>query len=306
MTIVSGIHHTHFFLNDNYAIEPRLGFKWRISPRHDFSAGFGMHSRMESISTYMYNQIQEDGTYYYPNRDLDFTKAMHFVMGYGFQVNEHLHFKSEIYYQHLYNVPVENLANSSISMINTTQGIPSLSMVNEGAGRNYGVELTAERFFHNNFYFLATGSLYKSQYTALDGIERDTRYDASFASNLLLGKEFKFGKNGNKTFGINTKVSYLGGNRYTPINLAASKDAGYTIRDEDLPFSAKGDNVFFLNLGLTYRVDKPKASHSFKIDIQNLTNNKARVSDYYNSRTESIEYGTQLSFIPNLIYTIKF
>ena len=78
----------------------------------------------------------------------------------------------------------------------------------------------------------------------------------------------------------------------------ASKDAGEQVRDLSKPFTAKGDNVFFMNLGLTYRVDKARASHSFKIDIQNLTNNKAVVSEYYNSRTETVEYGNQLSFIP--------
>jgi len=74
----------------------------------------------------------------------------------------------------------------------------------------------------------------------------------------------------------------------------------------DEPFSTKGENVFVLNLGLTYRVDKPKVSHSFKIDVQNLTNNQAVVSEYYNSRTETIDQGYQLSFIPNIVYTLKF
>jgi hypothetical protein len=306
LTVVTGMHYTQFFLNDNYAIEPRAGVKYQASKRHDFSAGFGLHSRMESISTYLYNEIQTDGSYKYVNKNLDFSKSTHYVLGYGFQINENMRLKSEIYYQNLYNIPVENDSTSSFSLINSTQGIPDVTMVNKGTGRNYGAELTLERFFHNNFYFLLTGSVYKSQYTALDGVERNTRYDATFASNLILGKEFNFGKQGNKTFGINTKVSLLGGNRYTPIDLMASKNAGYTVRVWDKPFTAKGDNIFLLNLGLTYRVNKPKVSHAFKIDIQNLTNNQAVVSEYYNGRTEQVEQDYQLSFIPNLVYTLKF
>jgi len=306
LTVVTGLHHTQFFLNDNYAIEPRAGLKYQVAKRHDFSAGFGMHSRMESVSTYLYNQIQSDGSYEYVNKELDFSKSAHYVLGYGFQINENMRLKTEVYYQHLYNIPVENDSSSQYSMINTTQGIPNVTMVNKGTGRNYGAELTLERFFHNNFYFLLTGSIYKSQYAALDGVLRNSRYDANFASNLLLGKEFNFGKKGNKTIGINSKVSFLGGNRYTPIDLVASQNEGFTVRKLDEPFSTKGENVFILNLGLTYRVDKPKVSHSFKIDIQNLTNNQAVVSEYYNSRTETIEKGYQLSFIPNIVYTLKF
>lgn len=306
LTFVSGIHHTHFLLNNNYAIEPRAGMKWQVNKRNAFSAGFGNHSRLESASTYLFNELQDDGSYKYFNKDLDFSKSTHFVLGHDFQINQNMRLKTEVYYQNLYNIPVENDSNSVYSMINTSQGIPNVTMVNKGTGRNYGLELTLERFFHNNFYFLLTGSLYKSEYEPLNGKTYNTRYDANFASNLLLGKEFKFGKSGNKTFGVNTKVSLLGGNRYTPIDLAASQDAGYTIRKWDEPFTAKGDNVFLLNLGLTYRVDKPKVSHSFKIDIQNLTNNQAVVSQYYNGRTNQVEEDYQLSFIPNIIYTLKF
>ncbi|MFK7785680.1 MAG: TonB-dependent receptor [Crocinitomicaceae bacterium] len=306
LTIVSGVHHTSFLLNNSSAIEPRLGMKWKPTPRQSFSLGFGMHSKAESISTYLYNQLQPDGTYLAPNRNLELSKSAHFVAGYGFQLSEHLYAKTEVYYQHLYNIPVHNDPTGTFSIINTASGIPTIEMVNEGTGRNYGVELTVERFFSNNFYYLITGSLYKSKYTAMDGVERDSRYDANYATNVLMGKEFKFGKKGNKTFGINTKVSMLGGNRYTPIDLEASQAAGYTVRQWDKPYSAKGENIFFLNLGMTYRVDMKKTSHSIKIDIQNLTNHQAAVSEYYDGRTGQVEQDTQLSLVPNLMYVVKF
>lgn len=306
LTFVSGIHYTNFLLNNNSAVEPRFGMKWKPSVRHSFSLGYGMHSKVESISTYLYNELQQDGTYLTPNRNMELSKSNHFVAGYGFQFNDHLHLKGEVYYQYLYNIPVHNDSSGWFSIINSSSGIPGIEMVNEGTGRNYGAELTVERFFSNNFYFLITGSLYKSKYTALDGVERNSRFDANYASNILLGKEFKFGKKNNKTFGVNTKVSLLGGNRYTAIDLLASQTNGYTVREWDKPYGVKGEDVFFLNLGLTYRVDMKRTSHSIKIDIQNLTNNKAMVSEYYNPRTDSIEQNVQLSLIPNLIYRVKF
>lgn len=114
----------------------------------------------------------------------------------------------------------------------------------------------------------------------MDGVERETRYDANFAANALVGKEFHVGKKKkNKTIGINTKVSLLGGNRYTPIDLDASILAGQTVRSTEY-LGSKGDNIFFVNLGVTYRVDMKRASHSFKIDVQNASNYKAVVSEY--------------------------
>ena len=305
LTLVSGVHHTHFFLNNTYAVEPRLGLKWNIEKRHTLSLGAGMHSRIESLSTYLYNELQPDGTYKYLNRDMDLSKSIHTVLGYSFQLSENMYIKTELYYQHLYNLPVDNDSTSYYSLVNSSQGIPGYKLVNKGTGHNYGAELTVERFFHKGYYFLLTGSIYKSEYKALDGVLRSTRFDANYASNFLFGKEWEFGDQGNKTFGINTKVSLIGGNRYTPVDLQASIDNGYTVL-QNKPYGAKGDDVFFVNLGLTYRCDMKRATHSFKIDIQNLTNNQARVEEYYNDRTKSLEYGTQLSFIPNLIYSIKF
>ncbi len=311
LTVVSGFHYTHFLLNDNASLEPRVGMQWQVHPRHSFSAGFGMHSRLESPAVYLYNELQADGSYNYPNRNLDFTKSTHYVLGYDLRISENMRFKTELYYQSLSNIPVaKDTAGESgfFSFVNWSAGVPDFELVNTGTGKNYGAEVTVERFFANNYYFLATGSVYKSVYTGSDGVQRNTRYDANFAANLLGGKEFKFGKkkNNNKTFGINSKVSLIGGNRFTPIDLAASKDAGYTIRDWANPWGKKAEPVFFINLGLTYRCDMKRASHSFKIDIQNLTNNAAVVSEYYNGRTGTVETDTQLSFIPNIIYTIKF
>lgn len=306
ISMVSGINHTHFFLNNHRAIEPRFGAKWELTKRQTLSFGFGMHSRLESVSTYLFNELQPDGSYTYPNKNMDFSKSTHYVVGYGIQLNENLRTKVEVYYQSLYNLPVENDSASFIALVNSSGGIPSTEMVNKGTGRNYGIEFTLERYFANNFYYLATASLYKSEFTALDGIVRNSKFDANFATNLLMGKEFKFGEQKNKTFGINTKISIVGGNRYTPIDLEASQDLGYEVRDLSKPFGAKGEPVLLINLGLTYRVDMKRVSHAFKIDIQNLTNHQAIVYDYYNSRTNAIDYGYQLSFIPNLIYTIKF
>ncbi|NOQ73417.1 MAG: TonB-dependent receptor plug domain-containing protein [Crocinitomix sp.] len=308
LTIVSGVHHTTYLLNNNTAVEPRAGMKWQVTPRHSVSAGFGMHSRLESPSVYLYNELQEDGTYSFPNKELDLTKSRHYVLGYGYRLSENMHFKTEVYYQQLYNVPIAKDPTSDFSFLNWSAGVPDFELINEGKGRNYGAEFTLERFFQNNYYFLVTGSVYQSKYTLKDGVERSTRYDANYAANLLAGKEFKFGKKkgNNKTFGINTKVSLIGGNRFTPIDLPASQDAGYSIPDWSNPWGAKGDDIFFINLGLTYRCDMKRASHSFKIDVQNLTNNKAVVSEFYNGRTNKIDTDVQLSIIPNVIYTIKF
>lgn len=89
-----------------------------------------------------------------------------------------------------------------------------------------------------------------------------------------------------------------------------------SITDFDTKVPLIGANVIVVNTNpiqgvLTdingeFSIDREKASHSFKIDIQNVTNNQARISQYYSSSKNAIAYNKQLSLVPNLIYTIKF
>jgi hypothetical protein len=116
------------------------------------------------------------------------------VIGYQNNTIPNLMIKGELYYQDLYDVPVEDDPGSSFSALNYAYGITTEILSNGGTGSNYGAELTLEKFFSRKYYFLMTSSLYQSKYRAGDGIERDTRYNGNYVFNLLGGKEFTLGK----------------------------------------------------------------------------------------------------------------
>ncbi len=176
-----------------------------------------------------------------------------------------------------------------------------------GQGRNYGLELTYERFFHQGLYYMGTLSLFQSLYTAMDGVERSTAFNGNYMANFIGGKEFNIGgPEKNKVFFVNAKVALLGGGRYTPLDLERSREQGHAVYHEDKPFSQKGDDVFFVNLTVGTRKNKKNTTREFKIDVQNVTNNQAVIREYYLEPTGEIERGTQLSLIPNIVYSIKF
>lgn len=308
LTFVSGIHYMQFLLNNSNSFEPRLGLDWEFAPKQSLSFGFGLHSKVESISTYFARVEDEStGAISTPNEDLGLSKSMHLVLGYSNRISKNVNFKTEIYYQQLYNLAVENDPNSMFALSNIRGGYTNRDLVNEGTGYNYGLELTLERFFANDYYFLITGSLYDSKIEALKGGMRNSRFNGNYAANVLFGKEWKVGNaSKNKTIGINTKVSYIGGHRYTPVDLEASIAAGYSVDQEDQYFAKKADDLFILNLALTYRRNREKTTHELKLDFQNATNNKAFVFDYYDDMTQSIEYAYQLPIFPTIIYTIQF
>ncbi|MEM6806711.1 MAG: TonB-dependent receptor, partial [Bacteroidota bacterium] len=171
LSLTSGLHYMYYALNKRHTIEPRWALKWQVKPKHALSLGMGIHSRAEDLSTYLAPQIIGQDTLR-PNQSLDFSKAMHAVLGYDWQLNSHTRLKIESYFQHLYKVPISSDASTNFSAINAYSAYDFFgrgdTLLNQGTGRNYGLEFTLERFLHNNFYFLTTLSLYQSEFS-IDG-----------------------------------------------------------------------------------------------------------------------------------------
>lgn len=307
LTLIGGLHANYFDLNKSSNLEPRLALKWNASETKSFNIGFGLHSKMESISTYLYKDNLDDNNYIQPNKNLSASKAAHFILGFDQSIGSYTHLKIETYYQHLYDVPVEVNDASTLSLINSSSGYIDQTLVNDGTGKNYGVELTLEQYLHKGFYYMASASVFNSLYTPQDGIERKTAYANDYIFNVLMGKEFNIGqKSKNRVLFVNGKVSLIGGKRYTPVNLEASIDAGYQIRYYDQPFSKKSDDIFIANLSIGLRRDKGRTTREFKIDVQNLTNNQAVVNEYFIEGQTEIYESTQLAMFPSVSYTLSF
>lgn len=304
--VISGIHFTYGGINGKFYAEPRLSGEYRISRRMSLTAGTGLHSRMDPVSTY--TAVLPAGAAQDPNqnRHLDFTRSAHFVLGYNWSFFRDYSFKVEAYYQYLFSVPVGTGANSYFSVLNLNDGFANFPMQSTGVGYNYGIELTVQKFFSNNFYFMFTLSLFDSKYRASDGIWRNTAYDNRFVTNILGGKEFVVGKKKLNRIGLNAKVLWRGGAPDTPIDLPASEAAGNTVYINSLTNSIRDPNYFRIDFGANYRRNKKKYSWVLSLDIQNLTNRLNVANIQYDKDTRAIDYQYNLGIIPVLSYKVQF
>jgi hypothetical protein len=165
-------------------------------------------------------------------------KSHHFVVGYSRKVSDVLRVKIEPYYQILENIPV--YANSSFSIINITSNWAiNRKLENTGTGKNYGIDLTIERFLKDGYYYLFTASIFDSKYAGGDGKEYSTTFNRGSVVNLLAGKEWTI--NSKNVLGISAKVTYMGGLRYTPA-LYEESIAATRLRKSLLRFYYKGCN----------------------------------------------------------------
>ncbi|MES2556215.1 MAG: TonB-dependent receptor [Bacteroidota bacterium] len=311
LTLNAGLHSQHLTLNNSNSIEPRVGLKYQLNDRHSFSTGYGMHSQMQPIDLYFYRTTDANGNVQLTNKDLDFTRSQHFVIGYEVIPFKDWRIKTEAYYQILNNVPITT-DSSSFSMLNAGSSFTPIEeglLVNKGTGRNYGLELTIEKYFSKGYYGLITGTLYEAKYTGSDDVERNTAFNGRFVYNVLVGKEIKVGKAKRNALTIDVKMTQAGGRHYTPVDLAASQLAQQQVlKGDDYAYSQRYADFFRLDvkLGFTMNSAKRNISQSIFFDIQNVTNNKNIFAERYNPLTNGINTAYQIGFFPNFAYKIQF
>ena len=308
LTLTPGVHYTYFAFTESQAIEPRIGLSWAVASNQVLSAGIGLHSRVEPMGLYLVNRTRPDGSVYQPHRDLDLMQSWHFVAGYDLTFQNRTRLKVEAYYQSLTDVPVTSDASNPIFSSINAEDIWDIVfaddiLVNEGTGRNMGVELTLEKYLEDGYYYLFTGSLYDSEYTPLNGETYSTRYDGGYVLNLVGGKEFT-GKR-NRIFGVNARFILAGGNRYTPLNRALSLEQDRFIFQLDQPFSKQVDAYARLDLGVSYTINRAGLTHAIRFDIQNITGRENVQGFDYNQNFEQVSF-FHAGLIPILSYQVTF
>lgn len=305
-SLTTGVHMLYFDLNKSASFEPRLALRYQVRPDRAFTLGTGLHSKTEGLMTHLAQVTDAGGVVLRPNEKLGFTRAAHFVAGYERQLAEDLQLKAEVYYQHLYDLPVENDRTSSFTTINTVEWFTTKPLVNKGVGYNRGMEVSVEKFFTRGYHYMVTASYSGSKYKALDGQWHNARFSLGPVGNVLAGKEWQLGPSGkDRVLMTGFRYSIQGGSFRTPIDLQASIAAGEQ-REGDPVWSEKGDAIHKVDIVASYRVGRPKVSHEFKLDVQNVLNATTPVYSYFDDRTDTIKTVPQLPILPVMQYTLRF
>ena len=302
LTANVGLHGTYFRLNEMASIEPRAAIRWQALPKHAFGLAYGKHSRRENTD-YYFIKTQATGDELV-NKNLDFAKAHHFVVSYDWSASEYLRIKVEPYFQHLYNIPVEK--DSYFSLINHYDFIQMLpALVNDGKGKNYGIDVTLERYLNNGYYYLLTGSLFDSRYKGGDGVWRDTRLNRNYIVNALGGKEWKMGRQRQNMLDASLRFTLQGGERYIPADVTASRAVRQVVFDNSRAYEVQHPTEFLCHLTVGYKINRNKLSHNIAVQVVNVTGNKEYYYGY-NYRTDQPELISGTATLPNLYYKIEF
>ncbi|WP_205510110.1 TonB-dependent receptor [Longitalea arenae] len=310
LSLNAGLHGMYYTFNESSAVEPRASLSYALDNTKTVTASYGLHSQLQPQPVYLYQQQLPDGSFDQGNRDLGFTKAHHYILGYDWAFAKDWRLKAEVYYQDIFDAPVERTA-SGFSILNSGADYTfpeKAGLVNNGTGFNRGVELTLEKFFSKGYYLLTTASLFDSKYKGSDGIERNSTFNNNNVLNVLAGKEWKLGNSGRNMFTVDIKMAYSGGRYYTPIDLAASDRAGTEKLDETRYNTEQFDAYFRLDTRFGFRLNsgKRRLSQTFYLDLQNVTNRDNVFIRRYNPVQKQVGTVNQIGFFPDIMYKIQW
>ena len=313
LTFNIGVTGSYFSFSDDYSVEPRASMKWDFNDKNSISFGYGLHSMIERLDAYFY---EEDGER--KNKDLGFSKAHHFLGTYMHKFNENLNLRFNAFYQYGFDTPVgytmlPNGEKSTFCSVNRLWDNFDEPLVNKGNTRNYGVDVTLEHYMSRGFFGQINGSLYKAEYKGIDDKWRPQIYDRGFGVKVLGGKEWMLGKRKQNVLNVSAKYTLQGGLRYTPVDvnfMKAEMEAG-RLYDEAVYKQSEAMSKRFhpeniVDLTVSYKINKKKVSHTIAFEGLNILMFEAPSYQRFNVVTQTVKTEKAGISLPNLFYRLDF
>lgn len=252
-------------LNPLKTISPRISFSYVLSKKWNISASVGNYYKLPSYTALGFT----DSTNAFVNADLLYIQSIHYTLGTQFIPRDDLRFTFEVFYKDYRQYPVSEESGISFANVGTDfSAVGNEKFLSAGKGRVYGLELYAQQKLVKNLFYVASVSLYKSEFTGLDGVFRSSTWDYGFLVSTTVGYKFK------KNWDIGVKYRISGGQPYTPFDIAASTASYLTTGTGIYDYTQINGERLPIFQQLDLRVDKKfnfkKVSLDIYLDFQNV------------------------------------
>ena len=330
--LFAGISGMYNSFNGEINADPNLSLQWNLAPGHSLSLGAGLNHRMPNIQNLYFNPVvgyDSVGTPLldYQGRRLGNQRSLKMDLEYNWAINQSWRLKTQAYWQEIDRAFVEDATwgNPIFSMLNNENTFFAFyyeALQNRGRGRNRGLELSVEHFFTKGFYGLFSATVFESLYTGGDGQWRPTVFDNRYILNLLMGKEWNFGKQRQHVAFADLRLATRGGRPYRPIDAEATYQEGFQngylepVYDDEKAFLVRTPAFYQVDVKLGVRLNssKRKLTQTIRLDLFNVFNIRNVFTYQYSAVFNPFgqpEPGNvlpiyQRGFIPDLTYMIQF
>lgn len=278
--------------NDDYTLSPRLSTTYRLSQRLALNAAAGLYYQGLPLQLMAHNQA---------NRRLDDVRAVQYVAGLEYLLTPSTRLTLEVYdkdYSQAPSLPTDGPIQDPLYVLDSRQPIFFDRLVSQGQAYARGVEALLQKKLATGFYGMVSGSLFRTRYRDLQGRWRDRDFDNRYLFSVIGGYK------PSNAWEVSVRWSYIGGRPTTPVDAAASAQAG------DLVLDAARFNQDRLP---AYHSLFVRADRRFNFSDRNLVlylsvwnaYNRANVSDrYWNVVDQKVDDATEFALLP--IFGMEF
>ncbi|MFT5015952.1 MAG: hypothetical protein ACI9G6_000717, partial [Limisphaerales bacterium] len=158
-------------------LSPRASLSYRLDPKGAWrlNATAGRYFKILPYTVLGFRNAAGE----FANRDTDYTSSNHAGLGLEHRIAGFGKLSVEGFYKQYGNYAVS--VADGISLANKGADFSILGneeIVTTGEGRSYGVEFLYQQKLYKNFYAIAALTLYRSEFTGLDGVYRPSTWDS--------------------------------------------------------------------------------------------------------------------------------
>lgn len=274
---------------------PRASIAYEWTPLTTLTASAGVYYQNPSYIWLVSNPR---------NKSLKAIRANQYILGVEHLLRADLKVRVEGFLKKYGNYPA-SLTRHYLVLANTGGGFGGSEdnfasygldpLVSDGTGRSYGVELLLQKKLSEvPLYGLASLTLSRNAFTALDGIERTGAFEQQVILNLTAGYQF------DERWEASMKFRYATGQPYTPFTSTGAQNVA---EYNSLHVQA--------GHGLDIRVDRRWNFTGWNliayVDVQNVYNNKNSGSVRWNVREQRVESNeNSIGILPSIGVNAEF
>jgi len=201
-------------MNPISTLSPRISASYVLADKWTLNASIGSYSK---IPTYTILSFR-DNSGVLMNKNVDYTRSIHYVLGTEYLPNTTTRFTLEAFYKQYRNVPVSVKDGISLANMGGDFGvIGNEDVITNGKGKSYGFELFAQQKLTKRFFGTLSYTFFISRFSGLNKKEIASAWDNRHLLSFIWGYKF------NKNWELGLKFRFQGGAPYTPFDLTASQ-----------------------------------------------------------------------------------
>ncbi|MCK9410313.1 MAG: TonB-dependent receptor [Bacteroidetes bacterium] len=287
LTAVIGARTDYFSYNNRMTLSPRTSLAYQLNELTSFKLASGMYYQNMPVAL-----LSQSAS----NSMLRDPYAVHYIFGIDRLLNEDTKLSVEVYQKEYYDFLVDpsDPALFLVDEIFYRNGLyfNHALFTNNGSARSRGIELTLQKKLAQDFYGIASATLFRTEYKGADNVWRNRIFD----NRLIVSVEGGYKPNAEWEF--SARWIYAGGTPYTPFDLPQSAQRKRGVFDRTKINAARYPAYHSMNVRVDKRFHFTHSNLILYLSAWNVYNRKNVAAYFWNEKENKEDTIYQWNLLP--------